>query len=692
MSRPPRAESRIRFGAFELDPSSGELLKSGVRVRLQEQPLQVLRALLERPGEVVTREELQRLLWPDGTFVDFDDGLATAVRKLRAALGDSATNPRFVETLPKRGYRFLAPVSGPAGGEARRPETSPVSAWRRSALIAACASAATAVIFVWAVPPRRPAEQAVRKFSLEVGEDVHDPVISPDGRYVAFTRYEADGGLWVQALSEEAPRPLPGTEGARRPFWSPDSREVGFAASGRLMRVEVEGGGGPVEIGPVPSARFRGASWNGADDRIYFTQGSLSASGGDPEPEAGLRGKTSFNLVNASHPFALAIPGRRLILVHSQDGLGGSVREGTHLRDFDKREKHWLFSGRSAVYSPTGHIVYQEDTAPPQLRAIAFSLDTLRVSGESFVIASNATSPSVARDGTLVYLSGGGATMRLLRRDRDGRMIGEPSGPLRDARYLDLSPSGRTAAFTALVGDDREVWTFDLESSSRLPNRLTFNDSLEGFMLWSPDGRRILYRFNRDGRTHFALHPVDGGPVEHLEADGIPATWRAVGSTEYLIFHDGEGIVYGEAQADETFAFHRFGANGYYSRLTRDGRHLVCKAQGNDEWRFEVHTFPEGRGPWQVSLPGERTDWLLTSPVRNEIFYNSGGDLVVAEYVTEPVFRVVKRKKLFRLRGREFEIAPDGETFILLEPFEEDRPVLRVTQNWYEEFSGRDGR
>src|SRR3954469_12565822 len=101
----------IRFGVFELDPQAGELRRNGSRVRLQEQPLQVLTVLLERPGEVVARDELQKRLWPADTFVDFDHSLNAAIRRLRDALGDSAENPRFVETVARRGYRFLAPVS-----------------------------------------------------------------------------------------------------------------------------------------------------------------------------------------------------------------------------------------------------------------------------------------------------------------------------------------------------------------------------------------------------------------------------------------------------------------------------------------------------------------------------------------------------------------------------------------------------
>jgi cholera toxin transcriptional activator len=104
------ANGIFRFGVYEADPNSGELRKSGVRLRVQEQPFQVLMLLLDRPSEVVTREELCQKLWPADTFVDFDHSLNTIINKLREALSDSAANPRFIETLARRGYRFLAPV------------------------------------------------------------------------------------------------------------------------------------------------------------------------------------------------------------------------------------------------------------------------------------------------------------------------------------------------------------------------------------------------------------------------------------------------------------------------------------------------------------------------------------------------------------------------------------------------------
>jgi cholera toxin transcriptional activator len=122
----PQNSRLARFGVFELDLSAGELRKSGVRLRLQGQPFQVLALLLERAGDVVTREELQQKLWPSDTFVDFDHSLNTAINKVREALGDSASSPRFVETLARRGYRFIAPVrhDAPAGLTDKAPSAS----------------------------------------------------------------------------------------------------------------------------------------------------------------------------------------------------------------------------------------------------------------------------------------------------------------------------------------------------------------------------------------------------------------------------------------------------------------------------------------------------------------------------------------------------------------------------------------
>src|SRR6266581_3489193 len=126
-----RSRSILRFGVFEVDVRAGEVRKQGIRIKLQEQPFHLLTVLLQRPGEVVTREELRNQIWPQDTFVDFDNGLNTSINKLREALGDSADSPRFIETLPRRGYRFIAPVTG-EDGTTRGAATGVSAPWRPS--------------------------------------------------------------------------------------------------------------------------------------------------------------------------------------------------------------------------------------------------------------------------------------------------------------------------------------------------------------------------------------------------------------------------------------------------------------------------------------------------------------------------------------------------------------------------------
>src|ERR1700745_4232290 len=118
----------IRFGAFELDGPAEELRQQGLKIRLQEQPLRILQMLVANPGELVSREELRAALWPSNSYVDFDQGLNRAINKLREALGDSADNPRFIETLSRRGYRFIAPV---ASNGQKVTATGPAAAWHK---------------------------------------------------------------------------------------------------------------------------------------------------------------------------------------------------------------------------------------------------------------------------------------------------------------------------------------------------------------------------------------------------------------------------------------------------------------------------------------------------------------------------------------------------------------------------------
>jgi DNA-binding winged helix-turn-helix (wHTH) protein len=250
-----RSSRLIRFGTFELDLQSGEVRKGGLKLKLSGQPFQALAILLEHPGTVVTREELQKRLWPD-TFVDVDHNLNTAINKIREMLGDSAENPRFVETLPRRGYRFIAPVD--VAGSALPTEMSANNtslpqrsqALRLLILFGACAFLAVLGFVIYkqrqaAEPSRqRPLTRVTFDGGLQIGA-----TWSPDGRFIA---YSSDRGgkfdIWVQQASGGDPVQITKGPGHNwQPDWSPDGKYIAYRSedgNGGLFVIPALGGEG----------------------------------------------------------------------------------------------------------------------------------------------------------------------------------------------------------------------------------------------------------------------------------------------------------------------------------------------------------------------------------------------------------------------------------------------------------------
>ena len=243
----------VRFGTFEVDLPAGELRKSGARLKLTGQPFQVLAILLESPGEVVAREELQKRLWPD-TFVDADHNLNTAINKIREVLGDSAESPRFVETLPRRGYRFIAPVEGKASlahgipmisRESRRPWLS-----RISIVIAVLILLAAAGLFIY---PRSlfhtsATQRALTRLTFDPGLQI-GVTWSPDGRYIAYgSNRSGKFDIWLQQVSGGDPVQITKGPGNNwQPDWSPDGKYIAFRSEdgdGGLFVVPALGGEG----------------------------------------------------------------------------------------------------------------------------------------------------------------------------------------------------------------------------------------------------------------------------------------------------------------------------------------------------------------------------------------------------------------------------------------------------------------
>jgi len=223
------SSSIIRFGTFELELQTGELRHAGQKVKLQEQPFQVLAALLENPGKIVTREELRSKLWPEDTFVDFDHSLNAAIKRLRDALGESADAPVFIETLARRGYRFIAPVNGSTATREVAIVGSPVRS-KSSFLRIGVASLSLIAIgaLVWAVcrlPVRRTGiiERKLTSNSSENG--VISAGISPDGKFLAYTDTK---GIYLKQIrtGETHPVPLPPNFSVHVDDWFPDGSHL----------------------------------------------------------------------------------------------------------------------------------------------------------------------------------------------------------------------------------------------------------------------------------------------------------------------------------------------------------------------------------------------------------------------------------------------------------------------------------
>src|SRR5262245_15771708 len=255
-----RLDPLVRFGTFKLDLRTGELRRSGVSVNLPEQPLQVLKPPLERSVELGTLQELRQRLWSAETFVDFEHGLNAAVRRLRDALGDSAETPRFVETLPRRGYRFIAPlIQEPAADSmppsasisALQPLAAPAKAAspRRARFVTVAAVAATALVAagLWSGRAAGVSGLSGQRLVTDYRGSHGWGSFSPDGKMIAYTS-DADGSdqVWVKNLAAGDPIQLTfGPPGVGRLAWAPAGDQIVFAKAGGRGIWSVPPLGGP---------------------------------------------------------------------------------------------------------------------------------------------------------------------------------------------------------------------------------------------------------------------------------------------------------------------------------------------------------------------------------------------------------------------------------------------------------------
>jgi len=565
MATPSKSAGVLRFGVFEVDLRAGELRRDGLKVRLQEQPFRVLALLLEKPGEVITREEVREKLWSADTYVDFDKSLNTTVNKLREALGDSAENPRFVQTLHRRGYRFIAPVERFAGVGAQRaapavgtgtsdgpsltstpehpgaPHAVPGLGPQRSqrfqriaSLFAVALLGAIIGVVVWqTLHSAVPAIKApLRRFAFTPGTNVSEPVISPNGRHIA---YVAARKLWVQDLDREEPREIEGSDGARvRPSWSPDSEFIAFIAGQweDLRKVAVRGGPATklLDLNGIISS----SAWSPDGASIVFARVDglyeVGAQGGSQK----FLSKLSFSGHTFPH-FPRQEEGSRSLV------FATTRPPRIDVLDLKTGRREVLATGSRPFYSPTGHFIYQQAWNVEGLWALPFSPTTLQASGEPFPINENGSSPSVADDGTLVYLDATGTGLqRLAWRDRGGRKLGVIGQPQVNIQMPALSPDGSRVAVAALENNNRDIWIHEIGSG--LKTRLTFHPARDLRPIWSPQGDTITFESYSKGSRDMLIKATDGtGEAKELLSEQRPPEYGYGWSSDgkYLVFHRG---------------------------------------------------------------------------------------------------------------------------------------------------------
>jgi Tol biopolymer transport system component/DNA-binding winged helix-turn-helix (wHTH) protein len=693
----------IRFGVFELDLGARELRKRGVRVRLQDQPFRVLEALLEKPGEIVTREELKERLWAQDEFVEFDKSLNTSVQKIRQALGDSADSPRFLETVPRLGYRFVAPVDSPAAHEQaeKQQEQPPAASPPRSRLVIGTLAVATIAAIAGALlfSASNEAPAPYLRFTLDAPGIVQEAAISPDGRSVAYVSVVGpQRRLYIQDLDEDAPR-IPNIEhnGIFDPVWSDDSERIFVRAAGSTI-LSVRAAAGPAEQIFYHVDGVRAIAYDGERDRVVFTAGSprqfysVPSEGGKAEPLLAEGQPIEGDAVAYGHAsFPAASPPGTMLFDYSPF----TVQRSMAVRDIHSGRQTLLGSGGRPTYDSSGHLLYQNGLEG--IWAIPFDLRSLQATGDPFLVENRGVRPTVSRDGVMVFVERHtGGAQQLVWKDRSGRITGTIGRPQHSISVPDLSPDETRVVVEARDPSDplqRDIWIHEVNTP--LKSKITFGPQNESTPAWLPDGERIVYSAQRNGAMDiFALSAAGGGEPEMLvdgEGSQYAFDWTPDGSA--LIYDtppqdiwvwelgsDGEGVK--RPLVEDQF-------DTYAPDFSPDGRYFAYVSDESGQDEVYVKPYPEGDWRVQVSLDGGaqprwRGDGL-------EIYYVDEDTLIAATVEPLPELRITERTELFadaeafQRRGQQYDVSRDGRRFVVVQTVEErPSPKIRVVQNWYE--------
>ena len=714
------APARVRFGVFELDIRSGELRKGPSRLKVPDKSIEILKALLEQPGELVTREALRDRLWPANTFVDFEHGLNAAMRRLRDALGDSAEAPQFIETLPRRGYRFVGAIVNPpneqrdslpaspsappapgAAADAAEPADHRNFFVRREHLgwlvagVLALALLGTLVV-LWPGRPSAPDEPTQFTIAPPNGTQfgpTPEFAVSPDGRLFVFV---AESGnethLWLKSRSTAAATRLPGTDDASSPFWSADSQQVGFFAARKLKKHRI----GATTSETLCDAPFgRGGTWNARDEIVFAPSTDtglmkISAAGGQPVPVTSKdesRGDTTHRdphfLPDGRHFLFSAGGGAATpeVQVGSLDPAEGVKSLGLQYDDGPRAD--------GPKYS-TGHILFIEDR---RLYAQPFDADAQELEPGRVAIAEDVTVFTVSAGGVLAH-----ATTRLgfiTWFDRAGKRL----ATVADKSFMVALSHDDSRLATTVWGGELMLHELGHPTS---PRRITDTRANEFFPVWSPDGMDVVFASTRNKRMQIFRKPGDLSRVESLLLDSTPPR-NAIAPTDWS--SDGKYIAYTESGGNEPtqiwmlplsgartpYRFRSANAHHGNAHFSPDGNwevftseELGSRGQGSVS-RREVWVAPfSGAGPpHKISDNGGfQPSWSRDG---TEIFFLAPDGGLMSSRVTQGRrFTAAPARRLFPVAvdtsrgwGNQYAASRDGRRF-LINALDEPRPITYV--------------
>ena len=646
MPRTAPTSKSAQFGVFELDLLSGELRRQGVRIKLQEQPLKILQFLLENPGQIVSREQLRSQIWPADTYVEFDQGLYSAIARLRDTLGDSSESPRFIQTVARRGYRFIAPVTiAPPlpAVKSPKPTDQPSRAktldFRRvlTSVLAGLLGGALLLTIVFAfdiagarewLRSRTAKNVQVQRITDFVGVK-ESPAISPDGKTVAFVApINGRRQIWVRLLAGGSPLQLTHEDtDHEQPRWTPDSSSLLYfnpnpspGEPGTLWEIPALGGAAR----KIASAVAGGdVSHDGRSIATFQLRGADVALVAISSDGTLLREIKRFQKLYAyatprwspddrwiayergwGYVFDFAIQ-----VIAADGGEAQDVAHGEVFRGFS-----WLPDGSRLVYSSSfgSTILY-----PP--------IFNLRIVGRSG-----------ARDRQLTFgevsyvepdVVGGRLAASRVRIQSDIWSLpvsGSPKQNTEDAQRIthqtgqaqtpSVSPDGKELVYLSDSGGHGNLWVATTDGYKA--RQITFeHDSsvVIGVPIWSPAGDRVVFILTRQGRTGEWLVSPDGSNLRQLVRLGSGAVWSPDGK---WLYYQRERCIEKIPVDGGTAVLIRCQDSPAPEALSPDGTTLYyLNAVQNVFGTIEIWKATPENGPSQVlvRIPGERVPfqgWL----------------------------------------------------------------------------------